>query len=336
MALFKATDPDLQAQKDCESSLRSRRRDRASLTERLAISETAITTYRAQARQLASEGADDKTIAVAETRMRESADRCDTLRGAVVDVDKIIAGIEAQIDQIVDKRCRRETSAAVDAMASRLAAAQAAHQAAALELEEAAKEGGILIPESVAVHQFVLSMREQLIPANEMIVDALKQHARGILAGHGSPSLPRPAPAPPVLTVVAPPPEPTMNIFAIRNLKYVNATGGITKVGKYKRADLPKKLAELALSSGVALPISDKRMRDLEQMASPLQPDETSCEWIGPPGKEAPPVFMRPGGEPVAHSAFEPHPNVREPFTVMVPRGPEPVAVGQRSEGDDQ
>src|SRR6266404_5393912 len=124
MALFEKSDPDLQAQKPAEGMLRAKRRDRDSLAERLGIAEAAIASYRAQARQLAADGADDKEITKIESRMRDSADRSVTLSGAIVDVDKIIAGLEREIDQIVDKRCRAETSIAVNAMADRIAKAQ--------------------------------------------------------------------------------------------------------------------------------------------------------------------------------------------------------------------
>ena len=335
MAFFEK-DPDVQAQKAAEAALRSKRRDRDGLAERLGIAEAAITSYRAQARQLAADGADDKAISAAEGKMRDAQDRVQTLTGAIGDVDKIVAGLEAEIDRIVDKTCRVETSIAVAAMADRLAKAQAAHQAAALELESAAKEGGLLIPESGAVHHFVLSAREQLVPAIEMIVGALKQHARGVLDGHYPASLPRPAP-PPVKLAIVPAPEATVNIFALKNLKFVNREGGVTTICKNKRHDLPKALAEEALRTRVALALSEKkRIEDLEYNAeSFFVPAESSCVWLGTPGREAPVRSPRPGGPPVMHSLspteFTPNPNTPPPYTLRVPTSPiEPMAVGAR------
>jgi predicted transcriptional regulator len=335
MGLFEKADADVQAQKAAESALRSKRRDRDSLNERLGISEAAIASYRQQARQLAANCADDKAISAAEGKMRDAQDRSVTLSGAIVDVDKTIAELVAQIDQIVDKRCRAETSAAVNAMASELEDAARKFASAAQRLGDAARATGLLVPEGTALHQwYALHVREQLAPTVETIISALRAHGQGVLNGSRPAGLPRPAPEPPKLVVV-PPPE-TQNVFILRNLKFVNQAGGIATAGRYKRADLPKKLAELALASGAALSISDKRCRDLEQMASPLQPHETSCEWIGPKGRESAPLVMRRGGGPPIHSSLtEFTPMDRgKPFTVTVPRGPEPepmqLAAGAR------
>jgi hypothetical protein len=148
LALFEKADPDVQAQKAAEAALKAKRLDRDNLAESLGIAEAAIVSYRQRARQLAADGGDDKEITKAEGKMRDAQDRSVTLTGAIVDVDKIITGLEAQIEAIIDKRMRAETSAACIAMADRIAKAQVAHEAAALELELAAKEGGILIPEA--------------------------------------------------------------------------------------------------------------------------------------------------------------------------------------------
>jgi hypothetical protein len=330
MALFEKIDPDTKQQRDAESALRSKRRDRESLTERLGIAEAAIVSYRAQARQLASEGADDAAISKAEGRMRDSADRCVTLRGAIDDVDKIITGIEREIEQIIDRRCRAETSAAVNAMGDRVQRAAAAFDEAAKELEAASKEGGLIVPESRAISIFTGDANAQLKPATEMVVAALRQHAQGVLSGHAPASLPRPAPEPVKLALVKPPPE-MMNVFALKNLKYVNDAGGVTCIGGKKRSDVPESLGRLAISSGLALDISDPRCRDIGYNASPYEPDEANCEWLGKPGAEAPERFMRPGGTPEYHSTSP------SPFTPMdrgpafsVPisrgRGPEPLA----------
>jgi hypothetical protein len=343
MALFEKTDPDVQAQKAAEAALRAKRRDRDNLAERLGIAEAAITSYRAQARQLAADGGDDKAISAAEGKMRDSQDRVQTLTGALADVDKTIAGLERDIDQIVDKRCRAETSIAVTAMADRIAKAQAAHQAAAIELEAASKEGGILIPESRAVYEFTLSARTQLVPAVEMVIAGLKAHARGVLSGHGPASLPRPAAPAPVLTVV-PAAEKMQTIFIKRNLKYLDQAGRIVTIAGNRKHSLPQKLAELALSTKLALPLSDQqRIRELEYNAPPFHvPDRAACEWLGEKGAETPVRSARHGGPPIHSSLtkFEPHPGYvnTKPFTVTVPRGPEPepiAATGTRAMPED-
>jgi hypothetical protein len=331
LALFEKTDPDLKAQRDIEGAVRSKRRDRDGLAERLGIAEAAIASHKAKARELARDGADDKMISVAEGKMRDAQDRVQTLTGAIVDVDKTIGELERTINEIIDKRCRTETSIAVTAMADRLAKAQVAHAAAALELELAAKEGGILIPESVAVHQFVLDARTQLVPAIEMVVAGLRAHAQGVLSGHGPASLPRPA-APPVQLKVVPA-EPMQTVFIKRNAKYLDQAGRTVTIAGNRRHSLPQKLAEEALSTNLALPLSDRRIRDLEYNAPAFfVPSEEVCEWVGAPAKAKP--APKSTAAPVMSSHFEPL-DRGKPYTVPIPRGPELVAMGSRSMPED-
>jgi hypothetical protein len=204
------------------------------------------------------------------------------LHGAAAKIGKEVSEIEAAIDKVVDGRVRAETSVAVTAMADRLAKAQVAHATAALELELAAKEGGILIAESAAIYEFTRSAREQLVPAVEMVVAAFKAHSLGVLSGHGSPSLPRPAPPPVQLKVV--PAEPMQTVFIKRNTKYLDQAGRTVTIAGNRKHSLPQKLAELALSTNLALPLSDQqRIRDLEYNAPAFYvPDPSVCmAWAG-------------------------------------------------------
>ena len=328
MVLFEKADPDVQAQKAAEAALRAKRRDRDGLAERLGIAEAAITSYRAQARQLAADGADDKAISAAEGKMRDAQDRSVTLSGAIGDVDKIIAGLSAEIERIVDKRCRAETNLAVIAMADELAEAQADFTKAAQRLE-AARESGLLIPEGGAVAEFTLSARERLPPAVEMVVVGLRNHARGVLSGHGPASLPRPA-APPVQLKVVPA-EPMQTVFIKRNVKYLDQAGRTVTIAGNRRHSLPQKLAELALSTNLALPLSDRqRIRDLEYNAPAFfVPDETSCVWLGEKGPEAPVRSARPGGPPIHSSLTEFTPYDRGP-PIVGTMPAQPLAVGAR------
>ena len=319
---FEKADADLKAQRDAEGALRSKRRDRDGLAERLAIAETAITSYRAQARKLAGDGADDKMISTAEGRMRDAQDRVQTLTGAIADVDKTITELERTIDQIVDKRVRGETSIAVNAIATRLEKAQVAFTEAAIELEAAAREGGLLIPEGRAVAEFTLSAREQLPPAIEMVVVGLRNHARGVLSGHAPASLPRPAAPAPVLTVV-PAAEPMQTVFIKRNTKYLDQAGRTVTIAGNRRHSLPKKLAELALSTNLALPLSEQqRIRELEYNAPAFYvPDPSACTWLGPEGAESPVRSARRGGPPIHSSLTSFTPSGSSPFTPL-DRGP--------------
>jgi hypothetical protein len=303
---------------------------------RLQTAEAKLAEARSNVEALALES-DETALDRALQSRRAAEDKLAALHGAAAKIGKEISEIEAAIDKVVDGRVRAETSVAVNAMADRLAKAQAAHEAAALELELAAKEGGILIPESVAVYQFTRSAREQLPPAVEMVVAALRAHSRGVLSGHGSPSLPQQPAPPPKLEIV--PPMPTVSLFATKKLKYLDAAGAVIVCGAYHKHTFPQALGELALRTNVAVALNDKRVRDLQAagLATVGTPDEAACEWLGARGREAPERFAKRGGPPIHSSLTSFTPSGTGPFTV-VDRGPpivgsmpaQPLAVGAR------
>jgi predicted nucleic acid-binding Zn-ribbon protein len=142
------------------------------------------------ARQLAADGGDDKEITKAEGKMRDAQDRSATLSGAIVDIDKIIAGLEREVEQIIDRRMRVETNLALAAMVTRLEKAQAAHASSALELEMSCRECALVALEANAVAAFTMDLRQQLEPAIPTIIEGLKHHARAVAAGTARPSLP--------------------------------------------------------------------------------------------------------------------------------------------------
>jgi hypothetical protein len=325
---FERGDPAEREQRSLEAQLKAKVDQRVDNAVRLQTAEAKLAEARSSVEALALES-DEAALDRALQSRRAAEDKLAALHGAAAKIGKEISAIEAQIDKVVDQRCRSETSAAVNTMADRVQRAAAAFDEAAKEMEAASNEAGPLIPEAQAVHQFVLDARTQLVPAVEMIVAALKAHARGVSSGHGPASLPRPAAPAPKLAIV-PPMPPDVNIFLLQNLKFVAANGEIVVCGKNKRHDVPRPLAEKALAEHLALPLSDKRIRDLEYGANPLEPDEASCAWIGPPAKAKPPP--KSTAAPVMSSHFEPLD--RGPaYKVAIPRV-EPVAMGSRNAPD--
>jgi hypothetical protein len=338
LALFTKIDPDQKLQHDTEAKLRARRRDRDGTAEELRTVEAKIVEREEASRVLVAEGGfADPKLTIIENETRAAQIRAASLRGGLDRIDADIAGLEREVDRIVDKRCRAETSIAVNAMADELAEAQAAFTKAAQRLEVAARQSGLLIPEGRAVAEFTLSALMQLPPAVEMVTAALRQHARGVLSGHAPASLPRPAAEPVKLEIV--PPMPTLSLFAAKKLKYLDAVGAVVVVGAYHQHAFPQALGELALRTNVAVALNDKRVRDLQAagLGTVGTPDEASCEWLGKPGREAPERFAKPGGPPIHSSLTSFTPSGDGPFTV-VDRGPpitgtlpsQPLAVGSR------
>jgi hypothetical protein len=330
-------DPVEREQRDLEAKLKGKIDQRVDNAVRLSTAEAKLAEARSNVEALALE-ADDVALDRALQARRGAEDKLTALRGAALKIGAEVSAIEMAIDKVVDQRVRHETNLAVLAMADELAEAQTNFTKAAQRLEAAARQGGLLVPESRAVAEFTLSALTQLPAAVEMVTTALRQHARGVLSGHAPASLPRPAAPAPVLTVV--PTEPMVNLFVTKNIRYVGQGGDVICCGQNRRHDLPKRVAELAINAGAALTLADNKqhIQTFEGTSGMLEPVPQSCMWIGPKGKEPAPLQMRPGGTPEYHS-LSPSPFTpmdRGPaFSVPISRGPEPIAVGQRNNAED-
>jgi hypothetical protein len=342
MAIFQKVDPVKKLQADLESALRSKRRDRDGLAEKLRTAEAAVITHRAKARDLACDGGDDAAISAAESKMREQQDRCVTLTGALGDVDKAVADLERQVADVVDGQTRAATAVTLAEWLAEWDRASELFDIGCRAIEAISTLTGPTFIEAVATGHFASDARQQLPRAVEVITLLLESRRRGVLAGAGPATLAQPPQPPPRLAVV-PPSEPTMNIFIKKHVKYVDAAGNIVCLRKNRRYDVPKHLAELALSSHLALPLTERKLiAELEYNSDPHMPvDETNCEWLGPKGREAAPKSMTAPviHSSLTHSAFEPHPNIGKPYSVAVPRGPEPepmAATGTRSAEDGE
>lgn len=219
---------------------------------------------------------------------------------------------------------------ALAAMVTRLEKAQAAHAAAALELEMSARECALVVLDAHPVSAFVMSARQQLEPAVPTIIEAFKQHARAVAAGTARPSLPQPAPEVPKPKLV--PALPTQTIFITRNVKYVGAQGAIICCGQYRRHELPLDLAELALRSHMALPLSDPRVKkgQLQEGAFGMfEPTPQTCEWLGEPAPEPAPkgIFVV---TPIKHEAFGEFTPMNRGLVITGTMPAQPLVVGAR------
>jgi hypothetical protein len=201
MALFpRASDPQKKAQRD----LNAARATRDKLIERRNIAETSAAEHREKARKLAREGGDDHALSAAETEMRREQDRTATYNGAISDVEATIADLERKIAQIIDQSCRKETAAAVTALADKWASVGAAFDAAAGELADTARESAVIVLDAHPLQVFLEAVKQQVPPAADVVTNVLRDHARAVLAGTAPASLPKPQAEPAKLTV----PEP--------------------------------------------------------------------------------------------------------------------------------
>jgi hypothetical protein len=94
--------------------------------------------------------------------------------------------------------------------------------------------------------------------------------------------------------------EPTKDIVPLRAIKYAS-DAGVTCCGMMQRHSLPKGLAEAAIKAGLAVTVTDPRVKDRVGVFGMLTPLADACTWIGPSTAAAEP---KPSG--VVHGMFEP------------------------------
>jgi hypothetical protein len=327
MRIFERGDPAAKLQGDLESKRKAKIVQRDDNAARVLAAEGKVAECRATVEQLALDGDDAKLDAALRAR-RAAEDKLAALNGAAVKIGAEVTDIEAQIERVVDQRMRAETALAVDALADRLAKAQAAHEAAALELEMAARESALVVLDGHGVTAFVMSARQQLPPAIDVILRELRSHSKGVLAGYHRASLPRPEPEP---KKTAPEPPNTKGVFLLKHVVYTDADGRQHLLPKMNQADLPLALAAKALRSGAACEFSDPRFKQLSGTFGGMTPLLAHCESLdGTPTTEAPPSAVSVV-VPIRHQTFD------SQFEV-VDRGPpitgtmRPAAIASRSD----
>jgi hypothetical protein len=328
-------DPAEREQRDLESKLKGAVDRRVDNAVRLQTAETKLAEAQLNVEALALESDDAKLDAALQAR-RSAEDKLAALRGAALKIGKEVAELESQIDRVVDQRCRGETAAAIASMIERFEKTGAVYDTACLDFIAAAKELGLIVIEARGIAEFLERDRVQLPPENALVIRQASSHRAGVLAGGAPASLPRPAAPAPVLRVVVPQ-EPMVNVFVTRNIRYVASGGDVICCGQNRRHDLPERIAELALASRAAVPLSDKkRIAAFEGTSGMYVPTPQACEWVGPKGKEPARLQMRPGPA-ITHSSlttFEVHPDYIGAKPIVGTMPAQPLAAGARKMPD--
>jgi len=282
MALFSKTDPATKRQRDLEAKLTAQRANRDNLTERRKAAEASAAAHRERARKLAGDGADDTALSAVEAAMRREQDRAATLGDAIGDAEATIANLEREIAETIDQRCRAETAAAVTALADKWVTAGAAFDAAVAQLVDLADESAVITLDARALHVFLDAVRQQVPPAAEVVTSVLRDHAKAVLNKTAPASLPKPAPAAPVVVEQKP---PTRTLFAMRSIKW-REDGRLRTALQWSDVELSLAVAEKALRCGACVPLTSEHRKKLlgarggQHPPSPDTPDLTDLDAV--------------------------------------------------------
>jgi hypothetical protein len=292
MAMYQPS-PEKSAVKDRDNAKANVGRLSAKLNE----AEQAVIACKTASQAFALSG-DDAGLDVAEATERTALHRLDTLRAAQAEAGKLLALLETQIAETLDKKIRAATVAATNELADELIEAGAAYDASTALLAEVSTRALAVTMEANGLSIFTASSRIEVAAACEVVATCLREHGRSVL-NHLAPAAMPKAPEPPAKVVVIEQP-PLVRVFAVRPLKWLDETGQQRACGKFVDCDLPPQTAKRALASGVVLELSNPA-RKTSLGSWPGNYSLAACHDLDAAAAGAPPQH-----DPVVHSAFEP------------------------------
>jgi hypothetical protein len=239
-------------QRAAEKKLADMRASRDALATRLAAAQGAVASARVTLHQLAVEGAVDAALADGEAKLRDTERRVATLTPALVEIGKLLATLEAERAEMLDKKTRAATSAATLALADELTELAVAYHASTSALHEVCGRVLPITPEARLLEAFAASSLIEVAVAIPVIAEALRQHARAVTNNLAPAAMPQ-VPEPPAKPVAAPPKAPTVRVFSTKPVKWLDDDGKQASCGKCVDIDLPVATAERALASGACV-----------------------------------------------------------------------------------
>lgn len=249
MAFFKSN-PEKTVQRDIDAAKVTLDR----LSARLLDTDQAIVQHTAAAQKLALDG-DDAGLDRAEASLRAAQDRRSTLKAAATQLEQQLSVLEQTKAENADRKLRAETAAVVELLAREVIDAAAAFDATAAALADCTARAAPIVFEATGVQHFALIARAEIPAAGDMIAALLRTHASAVLDGSGPAVLP--TSEPPFVEPVKEKPPPTVRLFAMRPIKWRDASGQQRSAQKFTDADLTESAAARGLASGACVRLSD-------------------------------------------------------------------------------
>ena len=277
------------------SSLGSLKDRSARLTSQRDAANTALEKAKAFRHQnfLQGDVNDTKTAAALQAKVSDAESKLAGLDDAVKAQAERVAEAERQLTDEATKSARKAASEALARDVAAIEAQLAPWLASTRQLASALAKYETFRFECGSIGKYLLNASNEIEIALSVTIPDLKGGIVAVLEGHeAAPSQPAP-----ILKVVAPKPPPTEILFFLRHAKYTDASGAVKCLGKMREHILPPHLAQKALKSGAAIPLTDPRVRTLKGNWGMIIPGPDQCEALDatPDSRVA----------PVLHSSFE-------------------------------
>jgi hypothetical protein len=279
------------------------RANRDRLAAKLFEAETSVTARRSQAQQLAYDDADGAVLARAQTALQAALGDVGTFGGALAKATALLAKLEGEHAELVDKRVRTSTAAEVAELATDLETTGSEVIVALAKMTTLAGSLARFNPDAVGLHTFLESSGWQIGPAVELVAEVTRLYARQVLEGSVPATLPQSTPAPALPAVVAQP--TTRHVFSVRNIKWSDEAGLRVLAAGFE-CDLPPAAAERGLKTGAVTLIGSNAWRTLKGTRPITHPAPGRCESLddGDHAVAEPNVAAQSQHEPTLHSGF--------------------------------
>jgi hypothetical protein len=292
----------------------------------LTEAQSTVDSRRSAAKEFARNGASDSELDKAESQLRISQDRVNTLTAALAETIAEVATLEAEHAALLDKQVRAETAAKIEADAAKLIAAAKLFDEGAKALSGIAADISTYILDAKGLEVFCASAAMETPPAVDLLSTVMKSFAQSVIHGHAAATLPKPAPP----SAPIPQPEPLAALFSLRPIAWTAHDGTLCTEHKWFDVQLPPAAAARALRVNAACNMSNPiRAKQKGFGKTTTKPKIFDCVNLDIDAQPDPQV-----APPTIHSAFE-TPVVGKPFVVSTARGNSLPATASRSLGKE-
>src|SRR5258706_872284 len=312
MAIFR-TSPEKTLQRDRDAAMANVDRLAAKLND----AEADVTASKTAVQRAALDG-DDGALDIVETAERAALHRLSTINAAHEAAAKLLALLESQIAELLDKKQRATTSAELLAMAGDLEQANESTTIAMTALADIATRSAVFLFDAKGLQFFATSALTQIPEATSYIAMLLRERARLVLDGTAPATLPEAeaafVPTTPVKPVVR-------RLFSLKPISWTDANGDLRVAQRWTDIDLPLACADRAIAANACVEMNDPARSQQTLRQWPGHPNPANCFNLDEPGTaaKADVVDEQPREPDEVHSAFQPL-DRGQPFHMRIAR----------------
>jgi hypothetical protein len=227
---------------------------RDAIAKRLAEAQGAVVERGEALQRLARESATDPALAAGEASLQEAQRRVATWLPTLAEKEQIVAKLESELAAAAEKKLRRETSIAIEALADEVEQAGELFSAGAVALAEAVKRAAAVIMDARSLQNYTETVVLEVPPSVEQTATLLRTQAVHVLHALNNTPAEMPTPNKPVIAPVQDAKPVTVRVFSMQQVRWTGPKGH-RFAPKYTVLDLPPDVADRALALKACTPV---------------------------------------------------------------------------------